>query len=184
MGETRIRELYNKWQTLGSEALRGELFQAIWERYHPRLQVYFSRSHSGFLETEDMVSEILLYVFESIGTYNSRYAFSTWIYRVARNRFIDRIRKKEIPKEEIREDFPEEGETPESLMIKGEEERLVRDAVARLSETDRELVFFHFYENMKLREISTITGIPVGTVKYRMSEIRKGMKRDLERSFV
>ncbi|MBB6480217.1 RNA polymerase sigma factor [Spirochaeta isovalerica] len=184
MSDDSVQDLYRKWQNKKSETARQDFYSAVWVRYHSRLQVYLSPWLGKGAECEDRVSEILLGAFERIETYNSRYAFSTWIYSLARKRCIDGLRKKRIVTEELTADHGGAGETPESLLIKSEEKRLIGEAVSRLSAEDRELVFLYFYEEMKYREIAGITGKPLGTVKFRMSEIRKQMKSELSGSFV
>lgn len=69
-------------------------------------------------------------------------------------------------------------------MIKNAEQDYIREAVEDLDPVDRELIYLHFYEELKYREISQITGMPEGTIKYRMSENKKNLKKKLERSLV
>ncbi|MBN2658689.1 MAG: RNA polymerase sigma factor [Spirochaetales bacterium] len=184
MSDDSVKELYRKWQREKSERARQDFFSAAWTRYHSRLQVFLTPWLGRGAECEDRVSEILLGAFERIETYNSRYAFSTWIYNLARKRCIDGLRKKRFVTEELAADHGGTGETPESLYMRNEDKRLVGEAINRLSAEDRELVFLYFYEEMKYREIAGITGKPLGTVKFRMSEIRKQMKSELSGSFV
>lgn len=184
MSEDIIRNLFKTWQKEQSETARIDLFSAIWNHYHPRLQVFLTPYLGRGPECEDRVSDILLNVYENIGTYKSRYAFSTWIYGLTRRRFIDGLRKKRLTMEELTADHGDDRESPESLFFRNEDKRLIGEAVDRLDAKDKQLVFLHFYEEMKYKEISTVTGLPLGTVKFRMSEIRKQMKSQLSGSFV
>jgi RNA polymerase sigma-70 factor (ECF subfamily) len=177
-----IKKKFLAWQKHETPEKKDELLCEIWEVYHPRLQVYVSGFSGNRGDVSDSVSEILLHVFESIHLYNGRNAFSTWLYTLARNRIIDQLRKKKVPNDSLGDFEPGDSCTPEDLLIKKTEQESVRDAVNRLSGGDREIIYLHFYEGLKYREISEITGIPLGTVKYRMSESRKTLKNDLERS--
>jgi len=173
-----------KWEKSKKAVHKEELFQEIWITYHPRLQVYLSQFFADSQDKTDLVSDILLKVFESIEKYNRDYSFSTWIYTVARNYSIDLLRKKKV-QYEIFDDFAiSDNITPESLLLRDSEQKLIKQALTILSSVDRELIFLHFYEGLKYREISEITGMPEGTIKYRMYESKKKLKKQLERSLI
>jgi RNA polymerase sigma-70 factor (ECF subfamily) len=66
------------------------------------------------------------------------------------------------------------GTDPEGLALRGERQRSIRDAVARLDEPYREVVALRFFAERSLDEISTITGRPLGTVK---THLHRGLLR-------
>ena len=171
------------WESSKMDKNYRDLIQNIWEVYHPKLQVYISQFyHQG--ENADLASDILLHVFEGINRYKSRFSFSTWIYTVARNYIVDQLRKKTLHAENIDDHMPGNENTPESILLKNSEQEMVRNAVGLLQPADRELIYLHFYEALKYREIAQITGMAEGTIKYRMSENKKILKKKLERSLV
>ncbi|MDC7223477.1 MAG: sigma-70 family RNA polymerase sigma factor [Spirochaetales bacterium] len=163
--------------------LEDRLFRLIWEHYHPRLQVFLSSLPPE--EKEDRVSEILLKVFESLESYRGDYAFSTWLYRIARNSEIDRYRRKGPVPVEWEEEIhsPREKETPESLMLRQADRELLVRAMDSLKRTERELLYLAYYEELPYRDISRIVGRPVGTVKYEMHRIRALLKERLKEDF-
>lgn len=179
----QIKQMFLIWEKDRKEKSREQLFSQIWEVYHPKLQVYVSHFYIESVENTDLASDILLHIFETIDRYNSTYSFSTWLYTVARNYSVDRIRKKQIIHEDLDACNRGDENTPESIFTRNTEQELIKEALSCLNPTDKELIFLHFYEGLKYREISGITGIPEGTVKYRMSETRKVLKKKLERSF-
>lgn len=161
-------------------------FEKMWNSYYPRLTVYLRKSFRLSREdTEDIVQETLLKIFKNRTGYDETYAFSTWVYTVGRNTCIDFLRKTRrfSENEEILDeadaltDHRQQG--PEAALVRGEELREIAAAVDRLTASNRELVYLRMYEDCTYREISTITGKPVGTVKYRFSEIRKQLKKEL-----
>ena len=180
----KIKKKFNAWQKQDDPELKDELLCEIWEVYHPRLQVYVSNFSGNKGDVSDSVSEILLHVFESIHLYNGQHAFSTWIYTLARNKIIDQLRKKKIPGGSLGDFEPSDLCTPENILIRNAEQERVKNAVNRLSNEDQELIYLHFYEGLKYKDISDITGRSIGTIKYRMSESRKALKTDLERSLL
>ena len=180
----RIEKLWAEWNSASGrrqEKRKEILIGKIWEHYHPRLQVFLSSLPRE--EREDRVSEILIKVFESLGSYNPDYAFSTWIYRIARNDRIDRYRKKTPRLVEWQEEIhtPEEkGETPEEIFLQETEKELLAGAVESLKPADRELIYLACYEELPYREISRIIDRPVGTVKYEMYRIRNILREKLK----
>ena len=180
----QIRKIFIKWENSKKAVHKDELLQEIWKKYHSKLQVYLSQFYFNHHDKTDLVSEILLKAFESIEKYNSDYSFSTWIYTLARNFSIDLLRKKSIRQEQIDDYIIGDNNTPESLLMKDCEQVIIQKAVSSLASIDRELIFLHFYEDLKYREISRITGMPEGTIKYRMSENKKKLKSKLERSLI
>jgi len=180
----RMGKYLNMWLSKKNSKSRDLLFQEIWSTYHPKLQVYIKQFSQSDYDHRDRASEILLKVFESIEKYNRKYSLSTWIYTIARNYLIDLIRRKEITSVNIDDHILSDFETPETLAVRDSEKSMIRDAISDLSSVDRELIYLYFYEEMKYDEISEITGIPTGTIKYRMSENRKQIKKTLERSMI
>lgn len=161
----------------------GKLFEEIWTTYHPKLQVYLKQITPYSFDIENRVSEILLKVFDSYNNYNPKYALSTWIYRIARNSQVDEIRKRSVTLVDIEDyDLSEESSFEENI-IREEEFKTLHKALEILERDERELVFLYYYEEKNYREISEITGIPEGTLKYRMSITRRRLKSILERRF-
>ncbi len=173
----QIKSKFLKWEKNKNEILRNNLFQEIWEVYHPKLQVYVSKFQNNSNDHTDLVSDILLHIFESIHKYNKDFSFSTWLYTIARNYQIDLIRRKKIRIENIDDHLVSHENTPESLMVRRTEQELIRNSVSLLSSTDKELIYLHFYEELKYREISHITGIPEGTINTACLKIKSSLKR-------
>ena len=177
-----IKEIFLLWRKTNQQKHRNRLLREIWKVYHPKLQTYVRNFQHGRGDL-DLVSDILIHAFECVESYNSSYAFSTWIYSLARHYLIDRIRKNSIPVDTRVEDYEStDHHSPESILMKETQKQLIRDSVSKLPSLDKELVFLHFYEEMKYKDMALVTGIPVGTIKFRMFEVRKILKEDLERS--
>ncbi|MDC7220905.1 MAG: sigma-70 family RNA polymerase sigma factor [Spirochaetales bacterium] len=180
-----IRPLYRDWQKARGKRktkLKETLLRRIWEHYHPRLQTFLASIPREI--REDRVSEILLTVFESLETYNPDYAFSTWLYRVARNSEVDRFRRKKPQLVEWEEEIhtPEEKwETPEDIVLRKVEREELVQAMETLNPPDRELLFLTCYEEMTYKEAGRILGRPEGTVKYEMYRIKKALRKELTR---
>lgn len=161
---------------------REELMEHIWVTYHPKLQIYLKQMFPNITDQEDRASEILLKIFDKLDSYNSKYALSTWIYRIARNSQIDEIRKVSIKSTNIDDHVIPDTGTPEELFIQDYDQRVLKDVISRLNPQERELIYLYYYEEQNYREISGITGIPEGTLKYRMFCSKKKIRSMIERS--
>ena len=163
--------------------------QAVWTEYYARLVVFVSLFFRGTRvdsskECEDVVQEIMEKVVLNLHRYNPRYSFNTWIYSIARNHCRDVTRKRTVRSRvattiEV-ESLAARTEGPEELLVRKEEERITERFMASLSEGERQVAFLRFSEGMTYEEIGRILGMPSGTVKYRIHEIRKGLENALE----
>lgn len=161
---------------------KEELMKHIWVTYHPKLQVYLKQMFPKITDQEDRASEILLKIFDKLDSYNSKYALSTWIYRIARNSQIDEIRKLSIKSVNIDDHDIPDTDTPEDQYIQEYDQREIKKAISKLKPHERELIYLYYYEEQNYREISRITGIPEGTLKYRMFCSRRKIRSMIERS--
>jgi RNA polymerase sigma-70 factor, ECF subfamily len=133
---------------------------------------------------EDVASEVFMKVFTRLNQYDSRYALSSWIYRITTNHVLDEIRKRRhtspIGLDDLAE--PRDGRVD----IAGdaevtERDCLVRQAVLELpDEYARVLVLKHF-EELSVLEIAEVLDLPEGTVKIRLMRGRERLKKTLER---
>ena len=128
-----------------------------------------------------MAQEVLVKVYRNFEKYDSAYSMTTWIYRIARNHCIDtarqHIRKRHAA---LPDNIEAGGLTPEETAVTAEETALVESFLDSLERTDRQIAFLRFYEDAKYREIAEVLDIPAGTVKYRVHEIRKGLRAFLQ----
>ncbi|CAA9399602.1 MAG: RNA polymerase ECF-type sigma factor [uncultured Rubrobacteraceae bacterium] len=133
-------------------------------------------------QAEDLVQDVFVSVWRYAGRFDpSRARFSTWIYRITRNRATDLIRRRKARVRTVGMDLPPEPEDPDpsGSLSRGFD---VAAALARLSPTHREVLVLSYFEGLSQREISTRTGTPLGTVKSRttaaMRALREAMSPD------
>ncbi|MCB0592529.1 MAG: sigma-70 family RNA polymerase sigma factor, partial [Phaeodactylibacter sp.] len=118
--------------------------------------------------------------FAKIDSYVPRYAFSTWLFRIAINNGIDYIRKKRLNMFSI--DEPIDGESssdysgnlrsssldPEEIIIRNQRVQLMRDVLGRLNGKYRLMIELRYFEELSYEEIATELDIPLGTVKAQL----------------
>ena len=139
------------------------------------LVAFFTRQGADRAEAEDLTQEVFLRLFRSAAQYDSRDRFSAYTWRVARNAWIDRKRRR-VPRGEGGDDEMPAGardavdpaEAPLEGLQRGEEAGRVHAALGRLSESHRLVFELGVLQELPYATISDLLEIPVGTVKSRM----------------
>ncbi|MFC1729415.1 RNA polymerase sigma factor [candidate division KSB1 bacterium] len=171
-----------------SRECRDRVFESVWNEYHKKIHV-FTGAMTGVRreEIDDMTQDIMLKVYHSLHRYNPVYSFSTWIYTIARNHCLDRLRKKTAPVENMEIINNREHaqpviltENPAEQVISRETEHVIQEFLNSLDSTDKQISFLRFFEKLSYRRISRIIGIPEGTIKYRVYTIRSDLSARLE----
>jgi RNA polymerase sigma factor (sigma-70 family) len=158
-------------------------FIGLFEHFAPRLKSYVMRLGADERTAEDVVQESLLMVWRKAASFDRRQAAaSTWIFTIARNKRIDRIRRERRP--ELDPDDPAlVGAAPEPadipLQRRQHGDRL-RAAIARLPEEQASLVRSAFFDDKSHREIASERSLPLGTVKSRIRLALGRLRRELK----
>lgn len=147
----------------------------LFERYHRALFNFFLRSTGNRDLSEDLVQEVFLRLLKYRHTFRPDSQFLAWMYHVARNAQIDHFRKHKHEGDVRHDDDDDEmsevassGLTPEESLLKRQETRLVRRALAQLPPERREVLILSRYQGLKYEEIATILRCEVGTIKGRV----------------
>lgn len=140
-------------------------YEVIFHRYHSKLIQVCYRYLGSIEEAEETVSDTMLNVFNNIHRFEGRSSFKTWIYRIAHNQSLNRLRKKQLTLVSMDEaDFIAE-EQIESVSFEGNEK--VDLWLAKLSVEERSIVVFRIVSGLKFNEISEIVDQNLSTVKMR-----------------
>lgn len=166
-------------QTLWLMAVRDrqdrQAFVKLFDHFAPRLKGMFIKSGLSAARAEDIIQDTMLNVWREAHLFDPHRAQATsWIYRIARNRHIDVLRRENRPlPEELKiEDQPAE-DASQIVALEMETEKL-RSALMRLRPEQRELVEKAYLGELSHSDIQAETGLPLGTIK---SRIRLGMER-------
>lgn len=178
---------------LVSLALRNNelAFSEITGRYRKRILYSIYRIIGDWNTSEDIVQEVLIRVFRNLGSFNPRYAFSTWIYTIARHTAYDYLKKSkmrtfsldtkqdDVDNSNGHRDLCDDSRRPDEIVEDGEMSDMIETALNELPSPYREAMCMRHLEWKTYTEISEQLDIPIGTVKSYLFRGRKELKRKL-----
>lgn len=145
---------------------------AAYSAYSGSLLTYLTRV-VGAVDAEDVLQRTFLDAWRNADRYDPEHRFAGWLFTIARNRAVDtlRSRRPQVDLTAAGDLVGEDGrETAERLAVAAE----VRQAVACLPPHERDAVRLTYFEQLRQTEVADRLGVPVGTVKARVS---RGMRR-------
>ncbi len=176
----------------------GEVeFQTIHDAFRLKILRYLT-SMVGRRDAEDLTQEVFLKVNQALKTFRGESQLSTWIYRIATNTALDKLRSpsfRQSGRRSLSEESVAEGEleivdkdpwtgekTPsvEISMIREEMNECIRGIVEKLPENYRTVVVLSELEGFKDDEIAEILGVSIHTAKVRLHRARARLKKELE----
>ncbi|MCM3675938.1 RNA polymerase sigma factor SigW [Peribacillus simplex] len=175
-----------------NQVLKGDhnAFGGIVEIYKDKVFQICFRMLGNRQEAEDLAQEAFVRAYVNIRSFNIQMKFSTWLYRIATNLCIDRLRKKkpdyyldaEVAGTEglnmysqIASDIAKPEEEVESLEL----QETIQVEIMKLPEKYRSVIVLKYIEELSLKEISEILDLPVGTVKTRIHRGREALRKQL-----
>lgn len=170
-------------------------FAELVELYKDKIFHLAYRMLSNRHEAEDIVQEAFLRVYKNFHRYDEKQKFSTWLYRIATNLCIDKLRKRkpsyyldaEMNDQEGMDGYsliPGDERTPESEYLLSETQRTIHQAIAGLPSKYKSVIILRYLQDMSLQEISDVLEMPVTTVKTRVHRGREFLRKKLENKFI
>lgn len=192
--EEQARRDFARAALLG-RAEREKLFGGFWRDYHPRVAVYlraFPRLRPE--DREELAADILLRAFERAGLYDPARPFEPWFYALARNQVLNRLgglrrggegRAADAAPDSAAVDRAADTRMPgpEASCLARETRDFIAAYLEGLHPRERELAFLVHGEGLTLAEAARVTGEPLGTVTWRLSELRKGLRQAWGREY-
>ena len=168
-----------------------DAFRDLVVRYQGRVVNYLYRIVRNLEEAHDLAQEIFLRVYRALDRFDPSYKFSTWLFRVAQNAAIDRIRKRKIDVVSMHRgetgdsdggdwEFPSPEAGPYGDFRNLERGDAIRSAIDGLKDEYRELIELRHYAELSYDEIAELKGMPLGTVKNKLFRGRQMLKGTLQ----
>lgn len=165
-------------------------FEDIVLFYQDKIYQHCNRMLGNAHEAEEIAQEAFIRAYINIHSYDERRKFSTWLYRIATNLTIDRLRKRkpdyyldaEVKGTEGLDMYSQlaaEEKLPEDELEELELQNYIQKQIAELPPKYRSIIMLRYLEDFSLQEISEILDIPIGTVKTRVHRGREALRKKL-----
>ncbi|MBM3189080.1 MAG: sigma-70 family RNA polymerase sigma factor [Chloroflexi bacterium] len=150
------------------------------------LQVAYGVLGSG-QEAEDVAQEVFIKAWRNLPHYHLRGSLASWLYRITVNTAIDVLRKSRDERAldeqhaalQGRERTSSAPASPETMVLRQDEQQRVREAVAALPTNARVTLILREYEQLSYKEIAEALDIPIGTVMSRLHYARNWLRQYL-----
>ncbi len=164
-------------------------FEEIFSRYKNRIYNYVYRFLGNEAYTEEIVQELFFKVIKQRDKYEPLAKLSTWLYTMARNLCIDKLKRRSIRRsisQQAEKNFPDYRVIPkadpnqEDLLHNKQLQAILQQAVSQLSPEQREVFLMRTKLTLPFVEIANVLGVPESTLKSRMCYALKKLRENLE----
>jgi RNA polymerase sigma factor (sigma-70 family) len=163
------------------ERARGgseKAFASLMNRYRDSIYYMLLKMVNNPSDAEDLTIEAFGKAFSNLDLYTPKFAFSTWLFRIATNNCVDFIRKKQVSPtpldhlqdsmdsltQNIQSDMPD----PEESMINRQKIADLKNIVNQLKPRYKSLIELRYFKEYSYEEISSELNLPIGTVKAQL----------------
>ena len=156
---------------------------------------YVERFTYDVEDARDVTQDVFIKVYGALDSFDPRFKFSTWLFRIAGNAAIDHLRRRRVrtlplerppgPDGEVREVDPAETRpNPHEELSRQRLRAALAAAIDRLPDDYRELISLRHYGEMPYEEIAELKGMPLGTVKNKLFRARQALRDLLPKDIV
>lgn len=165
-----------------------DIFSIIVNRYKNNIfRIALGYMHSKD-DAEDIVQEVFIKVYQSIGNFKGKSEFYTWLYRITVNQCLNTIAKRDRASFFTRTEdsilkilnVRSQEKNPEEVLVKSEQDKLIRTAIESLPKQQKTAFILSRYEDLTQKEISNIMGISEGAVEQLLQRSRSNLNAKLK----
>ena len=169
-----------------------DLLDILIDRYKVALYTMCFKLTRNNIEADDLFQDTWVKVMINVNLFKIDQKFSTWLFAICINLYRDKYRKKKrwlkrvksyFSDAEMQEDLDRvksESPEPDDILIQNEQISQLKECIDKLDDMLRIPVLLFYYKEFSLEEISSIIGVPKGTVKSRLFTARKNIKSFME----
>jgi len=159
-----------------------EAFAVLVQRYEDKMKSYGRKFLNIKEDVEDIVQKIFIKAYKNIQSFDVKRKFSSWLYRIAHNEFVNELKRKK--REKLRF-FDLDTLLPHLLAIQDnsneeiesrEMKKMIEQCLDRLSPKYREPLILRYFHDFSYEEIADILGIPASTVGIRLKRGKNNLK--------
>lgn len=151
--------------------------------FYKDIYAYLRRLCGSRADAEDLTQQTFLKVWASFDGFAGRSKFTTWLYRIAYNTFIDWRRNNaagaQARPDQWWQECIDQNPGPFANIAKRQWAEHIYEVVDQLNDDKKYLVHLHYYQGLSIRETAQVLGIATSTVKYRLREVIKILRKKM-----
>jgi RNA polymerase sigma-70 factor, ECF subfamily len=165
-------------------------YTEIYENFSPKISRYLNCNFS-IEDSEDLLQDIFIKVYHSLPNFRGEASINTWIYQIATNSVIDRIKsnvhkftkvQQELNTTTLHYNNSQFTTTFEKQVEKEEMNDCIRQFINELTEKNRVVFILSQYEDLSNKEIAEVLNISIGSVKIRLHRAKETLKASLSQN--
>jgi len=161
-------------------------FAALYRKYREGIFSYVYYLSGDRLNAEEICQDVFLKVYLNIAKFEGKSSFKTWIYKIARNTYLDFLRcydgKGCEGWQELDENLADKREGPEEQVLGRERRDLITRTLNKMDDKYRTLIILRDIQQLSYREICEITSYDMSSVKVGIYRARKQFRKIYEES--
>lgn len=174
------------------QAIKGDqdAYKELMDKYQKPLYYHVLKMVKNHEQVEDLVQEAFMKAFNNLNSYNTNYAFSTWLYRITTNHTIDYLRKKKLKTTsmdqpvktrdgEMEIQISNDAETDRDI-IRKERKEIIHNAIDDLPKKYRRVIEMRHLQELSYQEIADQLDLPLGTIKAHIFRARETLYKELK----
>ena len=160
----------------------SEAFSRLFQIHQPRLLYYVRRLLGSQADAEDLLQEVWITVVRKLSSLEEPTSFRSWLYRIAHNRSISVLRKKnlEIPLDETADEIAFVDSGKDAEIFREQDIDAMHVGLQRLSAAHREVLTLQFLMGLSYEEIADAIGCNIGTVRSRIYYGKKALRAEID----
>jgi RNA polymerase sigma-70 factor (ECF subfamily) len=165
-----------------------EALNELISRYEAKAYQYAFRLTRDPDKAAELASDAFYRICTSLKSFRGQSAFTTWLYRIVTNCFLDR-RKRDKSDRNVSIDAPgpggserqfeDESDTPDLHAERSARESAMQEALAKLPDYQQSMMVMYHVEMLSYEEIARVLDLPLGTVKSRLNRARAALRDHL-----
>jgi RNA polymerase sigma-70 factor (ECF subfamily) len=169
-----------------------DAFDTLVRAYEKRVYNLAYRLSGHYDEANDISVDAFLRVFQALRLFRGESHFSTWLFRIVTNVYLDRRKRMknkqhlsleeyiELEENSVSRQVEDPAPTPTEVAEQNERSRILQEAISSLPDYQRAMVVLYHTEGLSYEEIAAILSLPIGTVKSRLNRARLTLRGKLE----
>lgn len=167
-------------------------FDTLIRSYEKRVYNLAYRLSGHYDEANDISIDAFLRVYQALKLFRGDANFSTWLFRIVTNVYLDRRKRTrnkqhlsleeyiELEENSVARQVEDPAPTPGAVVESHERSELLQKAIASLPDYQRAMIVLYHTEGLSYEEIAEVLSLPIGTVKSRLNRARLTLREKLE----